>query len=158
MLALAGADMNRLSSAALLVALMCPSSLAAAPFFMGLAPPPGTSSSPTATAVSYDGSVVVGSDGQSPASRRAVRWVNGVPEDLGVSNSTHVATDVSHDGSVVVGESGPTLPRHGFVWNSGAVGNVARFSFQGVNAAGAIAVGYTHAERSCGSCCTMGGR
>lgn len=135
--------MNRFSTTILLLALLYPSSLAAAPFFMGLAPLPNGGSSPNARAVSYDGSVVVGSEGQFGSYGRAVRWVNGVPEDLGVSNSAQVATDVSHDGSVIVGEYSSTLPRHGFIWSAGAVNNVSRFSFQGLNAAGTVAVGHT---------------
>ncbi|MCP5396764.1 MAG: hypothetical protein H6918_08535 [Sphingomonadaceae bacterium] len=86
----------------------------------------GTGSSAAINAINADGSVLVGSDATGPA--RAVRWVNGNIEDLGVLQNgiTSFASDVSDDGNVVVGTSqvefspGAYQPR-AFIWQDGVM-------------------------------------
>lgn len=75
-------------------------------------------------AINADGSVMVGTDGTGP--QRAVRWVNGQIQDLGVLPNGNVsfANDVSADGNVVVGYSQVELAQgfrqpEAFIWRDG---------------------------------------
>jgi probable HAF family extracellular repeat protein len=85
---------------------------AAQPFFMGLGDLPGGTFNSYATAVSADGSVVVGT-GNTASGTEAFRWTidNGMV-GLGASSS---ASDVSADGAVVVGRWGSQA----FRWTQG---------------------------------------
>lgn len=84
----------------------------------------GLAGTPYVSGISRDGSVLVGSD--VSGDQRAVRWVNGSIEDLGVlpDGINSRATDVSDDGNVVVGFSNVTFqpgayqPR-AFIWRDG---------------------------------------
>lgn len=84
------------------------------------------STSTLVTAINADGSVIVGTDANGP--QRAVRWENGVIQDLGVlpDGITSASRDVSADGSVVVGFSnieyspGFILPE-AFIWQDGVM-------------------------------------
>ncbi|MEZ5696141.1 MAG: autotransporter domain-containing protein [Sphingomonadaceae bacterium] len=90
-------------------------------------PPAGfVSNSALANAINADGSVIVGSDVNGP--ERAVRWENGIIQDLGVlpNGVTSRANDVSADGTVVVGYSNVEystqfiLPE-AFIWRDGTM-------------------------------------
>lgn len=78
----------------------------------------------TVEAINADGSVIVGTDGTGP--QRAVRWVDGQIQDLGVlpNGIVSFANDVSADGNVVVGysqiESSPGFATpEAFIWRDG---------------------------------------
>jgi probable HAF family extracellular repeat protein len=92
------------------------------PCRIGLGDLPGGAFISKATAVSADGSVVVGSS-QSDLCGEAFRWEKGVMTGLGtlpIGGQGSVAMGVSSDGSVVVGHIGGTWffdpPIEAFVW------------------------------------------
>ena len=86
----------------------------------------GIGSSAAVNAINADGTVLVGTDATGPG--RAVRWVNGNIQDLGVlpNGISSFANDVSYDGNVVVGTSqveflpGAYQPR-AFIWQNGVM-------------------------------------
>ncbi len=73
-------------------------------------PPTGGTSHSTASAASYDGSVIVGtSHGSGEHDSVATEWVSGIPFALTTpSDFTSSATDITVGGAVVVGEWRPT--------------------------------------------------
>jgi probable HAF family extracellular repeat protein len=86
-----------------------------------------------ASAVSYDGSVVVGqSNTQNNSQTRAFRWENGIMVDLGTlvpenQNGYSYAINVSGDGSTVVGVSTVDSNQyysHAFRWNAGVMSDL----------------------------------
>jgi probable HAF family extracellular repeat protein len=95
----------------------CASTVAAAPFFIGLGDLPGGTFNSSATSVSADGLVVVGSS-SSASGGEAFRWTQGGGMvglgDLAGGPFGSSATGLSADGSVVVGSSAvETASSHG---------------------------------------------
>jgi len=79
-----------------------------------------------ATAVSNDGSVVVGHYFASGIGQRAFRWQNGRMTDLGTipgepEGCQSFATDVSADGSLVVGSFFGSKGHQAFLWQNGTM-------------------------------------
>ena len=109
--------------------------------------PPGSSDS-YATAVSADGSVIVG-QADLGGGARAIRWSGGGATNLGLlPNGTYsIATGVSADGSVVVGEADTTGGDRAFRWTQGggmiALGTLGgnHSIANGVSADGSVVVG-----------------
>jgi probable HAF family extracellular repeat protein len=98
--------------------------------------------------VSADGSVVVGSAYNAALMSRALRWVNGVIQDLGtLGGNEGAAYDVSADGSIVVGAASNAVgyPR-AFRWTEegmqdlGTLGGNRSVAY-GVSANGSVVVG-----------------
>ncbi len=76
-----------------------------------------------AMAVNADGSVVVGkADVPGTTNSRAVRWVNGLVQDLGIipGYARSLAYAVDDSGDVVGGATSTGQPTAAFVWTSGA--------------------------------------
>ncbi len=71
--------------------------------------------------ISADGTVVVGQGSNQTTNSSAVRWVNGVPSDLGALslNGLSTAWGVSADGAVVVGEADSPDGHVAFRWTAG---------------------------------------
>jgi probable HAF family extracellular repeat protein len=105
---------------ALLVLLLLSPALARAQELIGLGRI-GLGTYSAATAVSADGSTVVGYSENTEAGRHAFRWTEaGGLEDLGdlpFGSDESVATDVSGDGSVIVG-AGSALGAKAFRWTA----------------------------------------
>jgi probable HAF family extracellular repeat protein len=105
--------------------------------------------------ISDDGSVVVGesNDANDQYNRpQAVRWVNGVIEDIDTQTSYSAAYGVNGDGSVVVGAFHLGSDWQAFRWVEGvgmtglgtlASGNAGYSQAWGVSADGSIVVGYS---------------
>ncbi|HYE96207.1 MAG TPA: T9SS type A sorting domain-containing protein [Rubricoccaceae bacterium] len=80
---------------------------------------PGGDTSAVAYSVSADGRIVVGYS-FGPDGRRAVRWVDGAVEDLGVpAGFTTHGYDISADGRTVVGQAYSSTETAAFVWEEG---------------------------------------
>jgi probable HAF family extracellular repeat protein len=111
---------------------------------------PGAASFRYASAVSRDGTILVGSNDQN----EAVRYKDGVLENLGTipgaGSTVGGATDVSDDGSVVVGASrGAPSGYHAFRWEDGDMQPLVSFGgaydsseATGVSGDGALVVGW----------------
>jgi uncharacterized membrane protein len=102
------------------------SQAAAQPSLISLGHLPGVEPATVPTAISADGTTVVGNLSDGPMTRTAFRFTEALglqplPSLPGFPNATH-ASDVSGDGSVVVGENPPLtwpLPIEGVVWIDG---------------------------------------
>jgi probable HAF family extracellular repeat protein len=104
-----------------------------------------------ATAVSADGSVVVGRSFDASNRDRSFRWTaqTGI-QDLGtLGGSQSAAYDLSADGSVIVGWAHTTQNRvHAFRWENGVMQSLGTFSdgirsaAYGVSADGSVVVGW----------------
>ncbi|HWP07513.1 MAG TPA: hypothetical protein VNN72_17305, partial [Polyangiaceae bacterium] len=77
----------------------------------GLDPAPGAQTLASATAISGDGRVLVGSATPSSGGQKAVRWVDGGIEELPLPEGSlgAGATSINHDGSVIVGVGGSSV-------------------------------------------------
>ena len=129
----------------------------AAPAFQGLGFLPGGATRSESSAVSANGSVVVGSS-WSLSARRAFRWTAaGGMEDLGTlsGHARSQAYGVSADGSTVVGTSGLLSSIHGdraFRWTSGSIQDLgtlagrSRSEAFGISADGSVVVGSCSAK------------
>lgn len=115
----------------------------------GLEPLPGHSRT-TATAVSYDGSIIAGDGNPVPSvpGLQAYRWVDGIPMGLGVPPGAGFtrATGVSADGSVVVGRiSGSIIEafrwEDGIMVGLGVLPGTTESRARGVSADGTVVVG-----------------
>lgn len=126
---------------------------------LGVLPGAGSSS---ATAMSQDGRVVVGSSGSS-SRPQAFRWVDGSGMQALGALPGHVrslAAAVSADGRMVAGTSGPSGAEHGFIWTA-AEGMIdleqapqQTFSPRRVSADGAVIIGtlFTRQPNSSSPC------
>lgn len=117
-------------------------------------PTPIGSGETFAESVNADGTIIVGTTTISASGRRAVRWVNGEIEFLGLLPNatifpTSAATDVNAAGNVVVGAASDGVSL-AFRWVKGdgmaSLGTLPNHSFsraEGVNASGNVVVGYS---------------
>lgn len=142
-------------SVALLAAAAAPAAVTA-PTFQGIGDLPGGSAFSAATAVSGEGSVVVGTSSGS-SGNQAVRWTRdgglvGLGDLAGGSFSS-AALGVSSDGSVVVGRGSPATGSEAFRWTqAGGMAGLGRFEgasvpfseVRRVSANGTTAVGFSN--------------
>jgi len=103
--------------------------------------------------VNAAGNIVVGHSFWPGAGVHAVRWVDGVIQDLGVIGVRSTAKDVNAAGNVVVGESFDGSVWQSFRWVEGVglqtLGALPGGTFSGaeaVNAAGNVVVGYSDSD------------
>jgi probable HAF family extracellular repeat protein len=123
---------------------------AATPFFMGLGDLPGGTFYSSATGVSADGTVVVGT-ASAASGNQAFRWT--LSSGMVGLGGTSTAADVSANGSVIVGQRGSEAFRWTQATGAVGLGDFPRGLFQSaanaVSADGSVVVG-RGASETCG--------